>query len=558
MVPEWRSRNVGGPRLKPAAHILVVALSAAFAAPSVAADGAGGIATGMSGFGVGGSGVAAGGSDDRGGQQGGRPAWLIEPRISVTETITDNAALSQGGGGSKGDQITQISPGIRLLGRSARLKANFDYSLNQIYYAQNTHGSSTQNALNTNGTLEALEDWMFLDFNGTISQQSISAFGTQSFNNASVNSNTTETSNYSLSPYIRGRLAGSAEYLVRYRWTTTDTKSNQVSGNSTETWTANIHGSTGLASLGWALDAISTRADYNGGRVSESDRMFGTLIWRIDPQFRLNFSAGTEADNYTTPDKETRSTHGYGFDWAPTTRTSITAYRERRAFGNSHRFSFNHRTPLSAWRFTDSRDVEVLNQTGVVGLGTIYDLVYALTASNPNIDPNDEVTRAQFTNFILAQLGLQPNAVVTSGFLASQAYLQRRRELSFTILGARNNLTFTASQSRRESLTNQTVLALVDDFRFSNVINQRSYSVNFSHRLNEDSSINAMAMKLDSSGESSSASNLHTSQKTLSVNFSTRFGPKTTASLGLRRTEFDSESTPYTENAVTGTFTARF
>jgi uncharacterized protein (PEP-CTERM system associated) len=66
------------------------------------------------------------------------------------------------------------------------------------------------------GTLEAVEDWLFVDASATISQQYISAFGAVSPSNANIDRNRTETFYYSLSPYIRGRLLSSAEYLLRY------------------------------------------------------------------------------------------------------------------------------------------------------------------------------------------------------------------------------------------------------------------------------------------------------------------------------------------------------
>ena len=47
-----------------------------------------------------------------------KPKWTIQPRIAVTETFTDNAALNGNGQNSHGDQITQISPGIRSTARA--------------------------------------------------------------------------------------------------------------------------------------------------------------------------------------------------------------------------------------------------------------------------------------------------------------------------------------------------------------------------------------------------------------------------------------------------------
>jgi uncharacterized protein (PEP-CTERM system associated) len=46
--------------------------------------------------------------------------------------------------------------------------------------------------------------------------------------------------------------------------------------------------------------------------------------------------------------------------------------------------------------------------------------------------------------------------------------------------------------------------------------------------------------------------------RSLSVNLTTSFGQRSTASLAARHVVFDSTSQPYTENAVIATFGLRF
>lgn len=83
--------------------------------------------------------------------------------------------------------------------------------MNNIFYtADPSQNNNTQNSLNAFGTLEAVENWLFIDASGNIYQQSISAFGAAPISpgvNTNVNSNITETSTYQVSPYIRGSFA---------------------------------------------------------------------------------------------------------------------------------------------------------------------------------------------------------------------------------------------------------------------------------------------------------------------------------------------------------------
>ena len=132
-------------------------------------------------------------------------AWSVKPRISLTETFTDNANINRSASNTQNELITELAPGIRIEARTERLNAYLDYSLRGQFYARESDNNRSQNSLNTFGTLEAVENWLFLDFSGVIAQQTISALGTQSTSNTAINNNSTETATYRLSPYIRGQ-----------------------------------------------------------------------------------------------------------------------------------------------------------------------------------------------------------------------------------------------------------------------------------------------------------------------------------------------------------------
>ena len=190
---------------------------------------------------------------------GSNPAVSITPRISITETFTDNVRLSSVG--KQAEQITEISPGIRIIVNGARLKGYFDYSLNEVLYAQNSSPRRTLNALNTFGTLEAVNNWAFLDFSGSISRQAVSAFGNPSIDNTSINTNQAEVSTYRLTPYIRGRLGDLANYEVRYSRTITRSDALVGSGVTTSDAVGKIRGATAFRNLGWSVDASQQSVD---------------------------------------------------------------------------------------------------------------------------------------------------------------------------------------------------------------------------------------------------------------------------------------------------------
>ena len=472
--------------------------------------------------------------------------WTIKPRVSLTETYTDNANVNRNAGGKQSDLITEIAPGINIVARTARLKAYLDYSLREQLYAKESGYNRSQNALNSFGTFEAVDKWLFLDFSGVIAQQTISAFGTQSPGNTSINNNVTETSTFRLSPYIRGQFGDIAEYSLRYNLSTTRSDRSNVSDIDVSQWTGQVVGGTSFESLKWTVDGNQQTTDYSLGRKTDAELLRAILTYAVFPQFRVSLSGGWESNNYASLNQETNTTHGYGFDWTPTERTKISAFKEKRFFGDGHNINLSHRFPQSSIQFSDTRDVSVLpNQFATVGLGSVYDLYFQQFET---LIP-DPVARANFVNALLAQNGISPNAQVTSGFTTSQATIRRNQRLSLVLFGARNSITLLANRSESQGvLTSQSGLDAISQ---SNVVKQQGFGLNLTHRLSEISNLNMLLSRQESLG--SGANTIKTTTTLYQLNVSTKLGSKTTGSLSLRRTEFDSTLNPYTENALLGT-----
>lgn len=433
-------------------------------------------------------------------------AVSVVPRISMTETFTDNIGLVAVG--RQAEQVTEIAPGIRVTKDGGHLKGYFDYSLNGIAYAQSSLPNHSQNALNTFGTLEAVDNWAYLDFNGVISQQSISAFGTPSSSTSSINANRTEVSSYRLSPYLRGNLGAVASYEARVSRAVVRGDATAASGVSTTDGSVNVNGSSAFRNLGWSADASQQNIEYSAGRPTESGLMNLGLTYAITPQFSVLANAGREISNYTSIDKQSYDIGSFGVSWLPSERTRLTASQGHRSFGETHSLVFEHRTALTVWRFTDSQDVSAApSQTG-------------LLANNAN-----------------------PAAPVISGFLSSAVSLQRRQDLSFTLLGVRDTITLIATSSENRRL--DTISTAVDDLTTAEV-RQLGFSVNYLHRLTPDYSLGVFASQQRTWGLLSlQDANLYF----LNLSLTGKTGKNSSASLGLRRAVYSS-ATPYDETAL--------
>ena len=473
----------------------------------------------------------------------------IVPRLSVTESLTNNASLTSNG--RKIELISEVSPGIRISSDKGRVRGFLDYSLRNLVYAQNTAGRASQNSLNAFGTVEAVNNWAYIDFNGNISQQAISAFGAQSPSDLNPNANRTESKTFRISPYSRGKLSSFADYEVRYNLTANRNESSLASDVTSNEALVKVRSQGTSASLGWSLDANRQSTSYSAGRKTDADAVTGNVSYAINPRFNFSLSGGKESNNYSTVNAKSFFTSGLGFSWIPSDVTRLSASRQNRSFGSSHSLSFEHRTGRTAWRFNDLKDVSTIpSQSGSVGLGSLYDLVFSQFAAR---EP-DPVLRASQVNDFLQVNGLNPNTTVSSSFLTSAVSLQRRQDLSFVLLGVRDTVTF--SLNRSEGYRLDSILGSGnDDLSNATVVRQRGLSVSYAHRLTPETSLNVIASAQKSSDTQGTQSN---STKSLNVSVSTRLGTQSKAVLGARRVVFESPTTPYTESAVTGTLNVQF
>jgi uncharacterized protein (PEP-CTERM system associated) len=482
------------------------------------------------------------------------PAWQIIPSVSSDFTYTDNVALVKNN--KQSDFVTRLSPGIEIHGKGGHVKGNLKYQWQQYFYAKDSDRNGQQRALNADGQVELIDQWLYLDGRGSISQQAISAFGTQSANNDSVNVNRTETSTYQWSPYIQGRLAGFADYLLRYTGSKTKSGEGELSvgsGTTSESWSGRLSGDTGIAKLGWSFDAQQQKNSRETSRDTQSKRLTGSLEFRIKPQLRLRATVGRESDDYSATQETWRSVRGFGGDWAPTERTSVTLNKERRSFGDSYNADFTHRTALTAWKLSQSKNINTPSDQLInTALGSAFDLLnLQLTSAFP-----DPIERAQQANLALIRAGIPVNAQAFGTIVTSRVYLARRREASFMITGARNTVTFAYDKSDNQQIGNSGTFG--DDFDLSSNIRQSGFTTSWAHKLTPDSAVTLNGRRSRNKGNTA---DLDTQLSSLSLLLTTRLGAKTSATVGVRRTSSDSDSptaNSYDEQAVTGSLSMTF
>jgi hypothetical protein len=495
----------------------------------------------------------------------------IVPRVSVTETITNNVRLSSVN--QKSEAITEVSPGISISSTGGRIRGSIDYSLTEVLYANNTSGRRSFNSLTANGIAEVVDDWAFLDFGGNVGQQSISAFGTPSSGGVLVGGNSTETSVFRLSPYLRGRFAGNATYEARYSYTTSTSRSVTVSDVDQRDLSFRASGGQSGYGLSWGLDASRQSTSFTRGRSTSGSVLNTRLQYALDERWGAYVRVGRESNDFAVAngessdfvalgvswrpnpelsvnvDKDNRGYTGLGINWAPSPRTSVAVTRDGRLYGATHSIALAYRTPLTAWTFSDSRGT---SSTPALGPGLQSVSLYDLLTNQFAATETDPIKREQYDAFLLAN-GIRPGLTAVGGFLASTLSLQQSRQMSFALFGARSTLTMVVLRSQNTKL--DTLSTAVDDFITSSVVSQNGLSANYAYRLTPRTTLSLAASRQSSSGNNGVAG---TSLRSFNLNLSTQLTREASASVGARRVLFDSATNPYSETAVTGTVQVQF
>jgi uncharacterized protein (PEP-CTERM system associated) len=485
-------------------------------------------------------------------QASGKPNWLITPSLGIEGTFTDNVNLSATN--KKSDFITQVSPGIRIGGRSGRATANLNYQWQQYNYLEESSRSNQQRSLAADGQLELVEQWLFIEASHNIAQRSTSVFGTQGVGNELNNANRTEVASYRISPYIQGRLAGSADYQLRYTGTHTSSDTGVLSGATAATtaaWNGRLAGTTPLSLLGWSANTDHLVIRHSNGFENKSDRSFGTLIYQADPQVRLTVSVGIESDNYLSGIERQATTTGLGLDWAPTERTLLSLKKDRRSHGDTYSAVFTHRSALTTWKLSDSRNIYVPTpDLALATRSTFYDYFYQQLAPSY---PNDPVGLAAATESLLALYSIPANTPFSTS-LTSQAYVERRQMASVALTGANNTVTFMADRSNSQRI-GEGIPGLLDDLAANQEIRQTGFSASWAHRMTPHAVLTLSALASRSTG----SSNVETTLRSVSLRLTTQLGPKTSGSLGLRQTSFDGAGGfQYDEQALMGSMLFKF
>jgi uncharacterized protein (PEP-CTERM system associated) len=472
----------------------------------------------------------------------GTAGWTVQTDLTLREIYTDNAFL--GVGEPRHDFVTEVTPGIRINGRSPRLTANFSYRPSALFYARNDQANDVVNNLAAFARLEAIERFFFVEAFGNISQSFFSPFAPRPGEIAINTANRTETSTVGLSPYLRGRLGAGFEYELRNRHTWTRTDNNNLGDFYTRDWFGRF--ASPMRLFGWALeyyDTVTEVEDDLARRPDQESRLYrARLYYQPDPAWRFSVSAGEEENNYIARQTQRDTIYGAGVAWNPGPRTSAEFQYEHRFFGPSRLARVNHRTRLTAWNLAYSRNTSTYQEEVLrIPPGNTTALLNAIFAARI---PDPTQRRAAVEEFMRGS-GTPATLSSSLAFYTQRVYLREAIEASFGILGVRNSITFTAFYAENSNISAD-VIFLPDAFLFANRFDERGFIARFDHKLTPVTTLSASAHRVDTRRIDPPGPKSRNDYVTLTLNHVA--SPKTNVFAGVSITRFDSEDSVFADN----------
>ena len=482
--------------------------------------------------------------------------WKISPKLNLLETYTDNVRLAEQGN-EKSDFITQINPGILLTGTGARLKVNANYTMQNLFYANENNPNRTVHQLRAGANAELIKNFFFLDSTANISQQNISLLGPLTTNNENITNNRTTVKTYSISPYVRHNFSNFASTQARYTHNAVYTGVEGLSGRQSDTILLSLTSGSAFRTLGWGLNYSKQKLDIIGTSI-ENERYAGNLRYPISSKFSLTGTSGYQKFGYTSSIGRTAGSFWTaGFVWTPSKRTNIIANTGKSFFGNTYTLIASHHTRRSTWSLNANQNITTTRDQFLIPAtnDTANFLNQLWTSKIP-----DPVMRQQTVDTFIRDNDLSASIFDPINFLTNRFFLQKRVQASVALSGARNTLILSIFHMLREPQSSgeaDNVLLGSNNFALNGNIKQTGANALWSWKISPRTNANIGAIYVRSN---ILATGQEDETKTFRVGLTKQIQPKLNGAVNFRHVERTSNQigSEYRENAIIASLSMLF
>jgi uncharacterized protein (PEP-CTERM system associated) len=225
--------------------------------------------------------------------------WRATPRISLSETYTDNVDLTSTS--RKDDVVITASPGINIYGQGARGVLSLDYTANYLDFLKKNKTDLRHNLLGLT-RWELIEDLFSISANASISQQFLDRTKAFSVSDQNLTDNRRNVQTIGITPEFRHRFGSLGTASLKYEFSYVDISRNAelvagqtVSDTLTNRVTFNFNSGTRFTRLDWSvLASYSDTGRSTGVTGGEHTRVVFDAEYRIRRQIGILGSIGYE------------------------------------------------------------------------------------------------------------------------------------------------------------------------------------------------------------------------------------------------------------------------
>jgi uncharacterized protein (PEP-CTERM system associated) len=486
--------------------------------------------------------------------------WVESLRVDTRATLTDNVRLAPKGQ-EKTDLVLQATPELSLLHYGGSSFARIDYRPTLYVYARTPEDNTLRNYLNSLLSIEAVENFFFVDFRARVEDSFISPFRPGTWDSVANVENRVQTASFAVSPWVRGEFGGGYRYLVRNDnyWTTVD--ATALNGQLDNRVRARLDSPAG-PHFGWAADYNFRRTQFESTDPFYEQQVRFIPRYRLTPELEVSGRVGYETNDYGVG-SYSGSIYGGGLDWRPNPRTALYGFVEHRFFGTGYQADALYRTRITSWRLHGSRDTSTYrDQLFSIPAGDTRELLDAAFSSRIP----DPIEREQAVEEFLQSSGLPATSNGPLTFYTNRVQIWDRIDASTGIFGARNALTFNVfyrkSRSVLQTTQNGSPDPVPDVLAAAGQIEQRGGVLAFSHNLSERSAITASYRRTLSEATDPAPGRplIRSTEDLYRITFNQRLTPNTLGAIGIRYVDFSSDRTnsSYKERAVFVAVSHRF
>ncbi|MEZ5591648.1 MAG: TIGR03016 family PEP-CTERM system-associated outer membrane protein [Gammaproteobacteria bacterium] len=305
--------------------------------------------------------------------------WRILPALTVSGTYHDNITQAPSGA-EESDFVTEVNPGISIQADGSRLNLDLSYTMQNLFYAENSDDNTTNHELTADANAELMRKFLFLDVFGSYQQVLLSPEGTGGSDNTTITDNRTDAWTYSLSPYAVTRFGNLAAEL-RYTFEKVgyaESEAETAAASDTQSIFANLasdpsarrlsrvsdYRSSGGGSgsdnsqaaaaarqyannVQWSVTYARDQTDFKDDTDDVFENIALDTSYRVGARTAFLAGLGYENNEFEQSDELDKPEGLFwytGVAWSPSRRTSLEATIGRRFYGTTYSLDVQHAT----------------------------------------------------------------------------------------------------------------------------------------------------------------------------------------------------------------------